>query len=72
MTNKALNSDQVTSVLQMLNSDKVANVIDEQYNPKNTAPQLHELVEDEMRLKGFDPLNKDDVRKFWRTKGIEV
>lgn len=47
-------------------------VIDEYFNPKKTNLNLQELAEEEMRLKGFDPLNKDDVRKFWRTKGIEV
>lgn len=58
--------------MQNLDSKTIHEVIDEQFSPKRTNQNLQELVEDEMRLKGFDPLNKDDVRKFWRTKGIEV
>lgn len=58
--------------MQNLDSKTAHEVIDEQFNPKRTDHNLLELVEEEMRLKGFDPLNKDDVRKFWRTKGIEV
>lgn len=58
--------------MQNLDSKTTGNVIDEYFNPKRTNENLLELVEEEMRLKGFDPLNKDDVRKFWRTKGIEV
>lgn len=55
-----------------LDSKQVGEVIDEYFNPKKTNQNLQELVEEEMRLAGLDPLNKDDVRKFWRTKGIEV
>ena len=58
--------------MQNLDSKTIHEVIDEQFSPKRTNENLQELVEKEMRLKGFDPLNKDDVRKFWRTKGIEV
>lgn len=58
--------------MQNLDSKQMGEVIDEYFNPKKTNLNLQELAEEEMRLKGFDPLNKDDVRKFWRTKGIEV
>lgn len=49
----------------------ITNMIDEQFNSKNTNENLQSLVEQEMRSKGLDPLNKDDVKTFWRLKGIE-
>lgn len=49
----------------------VSKMIDEQFNPKNSNENLQSLVEQEMRSKGLDPLNKDDVKEFWRSKGIE-
>lgn len=58
--------------MQNLDSKKLHEVIDELFSLKHTSQNLRELVEEEMRLKGFDPLNKDDVRKFWWTKGIVV
>ncbi len=58
--------------MQNLDSKQTHEVIDEYFNPKKTNQNLVEIVEEEMRLAGLDPLNKDDVRKFWRTKGIEV
>lgn len=35
-------------------------------------PLLEEYVNDEMINKNYDPLNSNDVREFWRLKGIEV
>lgn len=58
--------------MQNLDSKTAHEIIDEQFSPKRTNHNLQELVEDEMRLAGLDPLNKDDVRKFWWTKGIVV
>lgn len=29
-------------------------------------------VENDMIAEGLDPLNKDDVKQFWRARGIEV
>lgn len=46
-------------------------MIDEQFNVKNINNNLENLVEQEMRSKGLDPLNKDDVKEFWRQKGIQ-
>jgi hypothetical protein len=60
---------------QMLNSNPtVDNVIDEYYNPRNINEKayLQDLVEEEMRSKGLDPLNKDDVQKYWKSKGISL
>ena len=57
----------------MLNSNpNFSNIIDEYYNPKNLNEKAHlqDLVEEEMRTKGLDPLNKDDVQKYWASKGI--
>lgn len=45
--------------------------IDEQFSIKNINESLVEIVEQEMRSQGLDPLNKDDVKFFWRQKGIE-
>lgn len=59
----------------MLNSNPtVDNVIDEYYNPRNINEKAHlqDLVEEEMRSKGLDPLNKDDVQKYWKSKGISL
>ena len=36
----------------------------------NEKAHLQDLVEEEMRSKGLDPLNKDDVQKYWSSKGI--
>ena len=49
-------------------------VIDEYYNPRNLNEKayLHDLVEEEMRSKGLDPLNKNDIQFYWKSKGIEV
>ena len=61
---------------QILNSNKqtVNNLIDEYYNPKNLNEKayLQDLVEEEMRVKGLDPLNKEDIQKYWKSKGIVV
>jgi hypothetical protein len=58
------------STQQMLNSNPInsSNIIDEYYNPRNLN---EDLVEEEMRAKGLDPLNKDDVQKYWKSKGIK-
>ena len=62
---------------QILNS-KVqpvsSKLIDEYYNPRNLSEKayLQDLVEEEMRAKGLDPLNKNDVQIYWKSKGIEL
>ena len=60
----------------MLNSNPhiSTKIIDEYYNPKNLNEKAHleDLVEEEMRSKGLDPLNKDDVQKYWTSKGIQL
>jgi hypothetical protein len=60
---------------QILNSNKevLNKIIDEYYNPKNLSEKayLEDLVEEEMRSQGLDPLNKIDVQKYWKSKGIE-
>lgn len=61
---------------QILNSNKVTTdkIIDEYYNPRNLNEKAHleDLVEEEMRSKGLDPLNKDDVQAYWKSKGVVV
>jgi hypothetical protein len=61
---------------QMLDSNKqnVSKVLDEYYNPRNLNEKAHlsDLVEEEMRSKGLDPLNKNDVQMYWKSKGIVV
>jgi len=57
----------------MLNSNpESSKIIDEYYNPRNLSEKAHlqDLVEEEMITKGLDPLNKDDVQKYWASKGI--
>ncbi len=61
---------------QILNSNKVTTdkIIDEYYNPRNLNEKAHleDLVEEEMRSKGLDPLNKDDIQAYWKSKGVVV
>ena len=61
---------------QILNSNKVTTdkIIDEYYNPRslNEKAHLEDLVEEEMRSKGLDPLNKDDIQAYWKSKGVVV
>ena len=59
---------------QMLDSNhESSNIIDEYYNPRNLSEKAHlqDLVEEEMRTKGLDPLNKEDIQKYWMSKGIQ-
>lgn len=39
---------------------------------KKTSKPLEETVKEEMRAQGLDPLNKEDVQKFWASKGIGI
>jgi len=41
-------------------------------NLKKTSKPLEETVKEEMRAQGLDPLNKQDVQKFWSSKGIGI
>ena len=34
------------------------------------AEYMQSMVEEEMRSAGLDPLNKEDVQKFWTLKGL--
>jgi hypothetical protein len=57
-------------------------MIDEQFRPVVkedsiyiTEPRLvlvEEMVEKDMIVKGLNPLNKDDVNKYWASKGVGV
>jgi len=59
---------------QVLNSNPINlnKMIDEQFNPRtvNESAFLQDLVEEEMRSKNLDPLNKDDVQKYWASRGV--
>ena len=61
---------------QVLNSNPVDvnKLIDEQFNPKNVSESafLQDLVEEEMRSKGLDPLNSNDVQKYWTARGVNI
>lgn len=61
---------------QMLDSNKqhVSKILDEYYNPRNLNEKtyLQDLVEEEMRSKGLDPLNKNDIQTYWKSKGVEL
>jgi hypothetical protein len=48
-------------------------MIDEQFRPtvQENFTVLQEVINKEMVAKGLDPLNKDDVKKFWASKGVE-
>lgn len=54
-------------------------LIDEQFKPivvdghllDSDGSILTEIVKDQMRSEGLNPLNKNDVLKFWKSKGIE-
>lgn len=59
---------------QVLNSNPINlnKLIDEQFNPRsiNESAFLQDLVEEVMRSKNLDPLNKDDVQKYWASRGV--
>ena len=54
-------------------------LIDEQFKPiivdgyllDSDGSVLTETVKEQMRSEGLNPLNKQDVLKFWKSKGIE-
>lgn len=54
-------------------------IIDEQFKPivvdgyllDSDGSVLTEIVKEQMRSEGLNPLNKKDVLKFWKSKGIE-
>lgn len=54
-------------------------IFDEQFKPvvvdgyllDSDGSLLTELVKEHMRAEGLDPLNKKDVLKYWKSKGIE-
>lgn len=50
--------------------------IDEVFIPNKADDEtkiiLEELTIKEIKSQGLDPLNMDDVKEFWRRKGIEV
>lgn len=56
------------------NIQNIVNLIDEHYNPRNSNERayLQDLVEEEMRSKGLDPLNKEDIQIYWKSKGVQV
>jgi len=60
---------------QILNSNPINlnKLIDEQFNPRsiNESAFLQDLVEEEMRSKNLDPLNKVDVQKYWASRGVK-
>lgn len=48
---------------------------DELYRPVSSTDKsmfLSEIIVKEMEAEGLDPLNKNDVYKFWASKGIKV
>lgn len=60
--------------LDSTNKVLIDKIIDELYNPRslNEKAYLEDLVEAEMNSKGLDPLNKDDIQAYWKSKGIVV
>lgn len=61
---------------QILNSNQgnVTNMIDEYFNPRHLQEKTHlsDLVEEDMVAQGYDPLNKEDVQMYWKSKGVTV
>lgn len=55
-----------------LDYTNTGSLIDEQFRPNKLEENknLIELVEKDMIAEGYDPLNKDDVKAFWASKGI--
>ena len=58
-----------------LNNETIKDInklIDEQFRPSmDSGVYLEEMVAKQMRAEGYDPLNKDDVKKYWASKGVE-
>lgn len=64
---------------QITNNDSFDNgtVIDEQYRPEllenlKEKKLLNEIIEEEMIAEGFNPLNRDDIKSYWMSKGITI
>ena len=64
---------QINELTTKYDKQTISNMIDEHYNPRNLNEKayLQDLVEEEMLSKGLDPLNKNDVQKYWKSKGID-
>jgi hypothetical protein len=52
--------------------EDVSNMIDEQFRApvQENITLLQEVINKEMVAQGLNPLNKDDVKKFWASKGV--
>jgi hypothetical protein len=47
-------------------------MLDEYFNPKHVNPTLETIVEQEMRAMGYDPTSSQDVKEYWKSKGINA
>lgn len=57
------------------------NLIDEAFRPPKKIGEhlldsdselLPNVVAEEMRAEGLDPLNKNDIQKYWKSRGINL
>ena len=62
--------------MEKLTPEDQKKYFDELYRPsvssKDNALVLSEIIKQEMEAEGLDPLNKEDVHAFWRSKGIKI
>jgi hypothetical protein len=49
-------------------------MIDEYFNPRHLEEKMHltDLVEADMVSQGYNPLNKEDVQMYWKSKGVTM
>lgn len=53
-------------------SNAIGNTLDEYFSPKHTNPALETIVEQDMRAMGYDPTSLQDVKEYWKSKGINA
>jgi hypothetical protein len=53
-------------------ANAIGNTLDEYFSPKHTNPALETIVEQDMRAMGYDPTSSQDVKEYWKSKGINA
>ena len=61
-----------TNEKNILWKEPVFPMLDEYFNPKHVNPTLETIVEQEMRAMGYDPTSSQDVKEYWKSKGINA
>jgi hypothetical protein len=57
---------------KLWHDNAVGNTLDEYFSPKHSNPALETIVEQDMRSMGYDPTSSQDVKEYWKSKGINA